>query len=85
MSDHAALLSFVDQLRTKGVRVYEGPFADTSIKLELGVIEQPMPVGPDTPKQAEKDLCNCKCPIWAHTNGFCLQGCAIESCHPEEK
>ena len=84
MGDHAELLSFVDQLRTKGVRVYEGPFAEHIIKLELGPIDPGTPTGPDTPKDVEKDLCNCKCHIAEHTNGYCLNGCDITKCRPEE-
>ncbi len=87
MSDHAELLSFVDQLRTKGVRVYEGPLEQNGmsqpVRLELGPIDQGTPTGPDTPRTIEKDLCPCGCHIAEHTNGFCLNSCDVTKCRPE--
>lgn len=79
MSDNAALLAFIDQLRGKGIRTFKGPWEAGTIELELGPA-----LIPDAPEAATKDetLCHCKCPVYAHLNGLCLAGCEPESCAP---
>ncbi len=76
MSNHEALLSFVDQLRAKGVRSYRGSFEDEVIELELGppVVPEAQAGPPEPP--------HCKCGHGPHEHGpgYCLRGCEIEMC-----
>jgi hypothetical protein len=83
MSDNSALLAFIDQLRGKGIRSFKGPFEEGVIELELGPALIPDP--PASPTNApDASLCNCKCPVYAHTNGLCLAGCEPEACAGSE-
>ena len=79
------LLTFLDQLRSKGVRAYRGEFDGKRIEVELGPeVTQDAP-GPATVKPEEPTLCRCGCAIYEHTNGLCLKGCEPEACAgPEE-
>lgn len=75
------LLAFIGKLRAAGVRTYRGPWETGTIELELGPA-----LIPDAPTKAEPDanLCACKCPVYAHTNGLCLAGCEPALCAPGE-
>lgn len=78
LSEHSALLSLVDALRGKGVRVFRGDFEGKPLELELGPAL--IPDAPNGPAEPDAGLCNCKCPVYAHTNGLCLAGCEPEAC-----
>lgn len=81
LSDNAELLTFIDQLRGKGIRVFKGPFGEGVVELELGPAL--VPDGPVGPEAKDPSVCACGCPVYAHTQGLCLAGCEADKCAPE--
>lgn len=78
----SSILDFADSLRSRGIKSYKGDFEGKTVELELGPA-----VVPDPPKSNEDpiDVCNCKCPTYAHVNGFCINGCEPSACIETEK
>lgn len=82
--DLVPLSKFLDLLRAKGVKVFEGaPWSGAIfVKVELGSIEpEEMKSGPTVDPEA----CRCGHPHFAHVNGLCTAGCEIEQCAPPEE
>lgn len=81
MTDLASIAALVDLLRSKGVRTFHGAISGVPVILELGPPLEPISNASSAPPEPELDLCNCKCPRYAHVNGLCLlRGCDPESC-----
>lgn len=79
MSD---LFTFIDQLRARGVRTFKGKLDGEVVEIELGAA--PVVDAPQGPAGKDETVCNCKCPVYAHTNGLCLAGCEPEACNGPE-
>ncbi len=74
-----ALSKLIDVMRSKGVAVFEVD----GIKVEFGPLDSKAPA--ESKAIPDPELCACKCPNYAHTNGYCINGCAPEKCAgPEE-
>lgn len=72
--DIAVISKLADALKERGVRSFTG----SGIHLEFGLEDAKV-----TASQ-QADVCRCGCPLYAHTNGLCIHGCAPEACAPEE-
>lgn len=69
-----------DLLRAKGITAFEGG----GIKLQFGSVEAPVDSGPEA-KPDDPEVCRCGHPMYAHTNGGCLEGCELEQCVDPKK
>lgn len=92
--------ALIDLLRSKGVTHYAGPltreptdahpmpvFTDASGAFPSVTLELAPLVAPDDGKQPKpiSENCACGCPLFAHINGLCGQGCAESLCTSQEK
>lgn len=62
-----------DMLRAKGVKSIDVG----GCRMELEPIQAK--AEPSKP-QVDHDLCDCKCPEYAHVNGLCVNGCEPSKC-----
>lgn len=75
----AELAALVDTLKARGVRA----FSVDGIRVEFAPAAEPTPIA--GPAEADPEICNCKCPVYAHVNRLCINGCEPGLCAgPEE-
>lgn len=78
------IATFVNELRSLGVKSFKGQHEGQPIEVELGPVVAP-DAAPLTKEERDADRCACKCPIYEHNNGLCLNNCDPSLCAPEVK